>query len=77
MAVIYPDEKKKQVEISLNNLQDLSVSRSSSRLTWGIPVPRDSSQTVSCYLVGDGGRGLLQIKGYEGITSEQNTVIMV
>jgi len=27
-------------------LEDLSVSRPSSRLSWGIPVPGDPSQTV-------------------------------
>ena len=30
-----------------DTIGDLSVSRSSSRLPWGIPVPGDSSQTVS------------------------------
>lgn len=29
-----------------NNLEDLSISRPASRLTWGIPVPTDPSQTI-------------------------------
>lgn len=29
-----------------NNLEDLSISRPASRLTWGIPVPDDPSQTI-------------------------------
>jgi methionyl-tRNA synthetase len=31
-------------------LEDLSVSRPSSRLTWGIPVPQDDSQTIYVWL---------------------------
>ncbi|XP_068104178.1 methionine--tRNA ligase, mitochondrial isoform X2 [Hyperolius riggenbachi] len=31
-------------------LQDLSVSRQSSRVSWGIPVPSDSSQTIYVWL---------------------------
>ncbi|TGJ80293.1 hypothetical protein E0Z10_g8478 [Xylaria hypoxylon] len=33
-----------------NNLEDLSISRPSSRLDWGIPVPDDSSQTIYVWL---------------------------
>ncbi|KAI0977499.1 tRNA synthetases class I (M)-domain-containing protein [Xylaria arbuscula] len=33
-----------------NNLEDLSVSRPSSRLAWGIPVPDDPSQTIYVWL---------------------------
>lgn len=31
-------------------LPDLSISRPSSRLTWGIPVPNDPSQTIYVWL---------------------------
>jgi methionyl-tRNA synthetase len=31
-------------------LSDLSVSRPSSRLTWGVPVPDDSTQTIYVWL---------------------------
>ncbi|KAI0428488.1 tRNA synthetases class I (M)-domain-containing protein [Xylaria sp. FL1042] len=33
-----------------NNLEDLSISRPSSRLEWGIPVPDDPSQTIYVWL---------------------------
>ncbi|XP_065925280.1 methionine--tRNA ligase, mitochondrial isoform X1 [Magallana gigas] len=49
-GVIYPKEKRNQAEMILKNLQDLSVSRSRSRLSWGIPVPGDSSQTIYVWL---------------------------
>lgn len=32
------------------SLPDLSISRPSSRLTWGIPVPGDASQTIYVWL---------------------------
>ena len=32
------------------DLPDLSVSRPSSRLSWGIPVPDDASQTIYVWL---------------------------
>lgn len=33
-----------------DDLHDLSISRPSSRLSWGIPVPHDSSQTIYVWL---------------------------
>ncbi|GME26135.1 Aminoacyl-tRNA synthetase class 1a Anticodon-binding protein [Neofusicoccum parvum] len=33
-----------------SGLEDLSISRPSSRLTWGVPVPNDDSQTVYVWL---------------------------
>ena len=33
-----------------NGLQDLSISRPSERLTWGIPVPDDDTQTIYVWL---------------------------
>ncbi|KAL0258399.1 methionyl-tRNA synthetase [Diplodia seriata] len=33
-----------------SGLEDLSISRPTSRLTWGIPVPDDGSQTVYVWL---------------------------
>ena len=41
------DEVKKAVD---TNLEDLSVSRPSQRLTWGIPVPTDDTQTIYVWL---------------------------
>ncbi|CCH41648.1 hypothetical protein BN7_1189 [Wickerhamomyces ciferrii] len=45
---IIPEQKHKDVlyELETNGLQDLSISRPSSRLQWGIPVPGDESQTI-------------------------------
>ena len=48
---IQPLARHKQVtEWVTDGLQDLSVSRPSSRLTWGIPVPDDPSQTIYVWL---------------------------
>jgi methionyl-tRNA synthetase len=48
---IQPFARHKQVvEWVTEGLQDLSVSRPSSRLTWGIPVPDDPSQTIYVWL---------------------------
>lgn len=52
--MIYPKEKRNQAEMILKNLQDLSVSRSRSRLSWGIPVPGDSSQKVGNHILVQG-----------------------
>ena len=48
LAVV-PEVARKQVRRWLTHElnSDLSVSRPSSRLTWGIPVPNDPTQTVS------------------------------
>ena len=44
---ITPQHKMKEVVSWVeNNLEDLSISRPSNRLSWGIPVPDDPSQTV-------------------------------
>ncbi|XP_061171717.1 methionine--tRNA ligase, mitochondrial-like [Saccostrea echinata] len=63
-GVVYPEEKRSQVDLALRNLQDLSVSRSSSRLSWGIPVPGDSSQTIYVWL--DALMNYLTVAGYPG-----------
>lgn len=52
--MIYPKEKRNQAEMILKSLKDLSVSRSRSRLSWGIPVPGDSSQTVGHHVLVEG-----------------------
>lgn len=45
---IYPAVKRTQIlnELENNRLQDLSISRPSYRLKWGIKVPGDESQTI-------------------------------
>lgn len=48
---ITPQTRMKDiVQAVTSGLEDLSISRPSSRLTWGIPVPGDSSQTVYVWL---------------------------
>lgn len=44
---VYMDDIVAQVE---NGLSDLSISRPSERLTWGIRVPDDDSQTIYVWL---------------------------
>ncbi|KAF9485990.1 hypothetical protein BDN70DRAFT_870476 [Pholiota conissans] len=44
---IYPEQYREQVLGWLgSDLEDISISRPSARLSWGVPVPNDASQTV-------------------------------
>lgn len=48
---VVPDKRYAEVAHWVeNNLEDLSISRPASRLTWGIPVPEDPSQTIYVWL---------------------------
>ena len=48
---VVPEERMHDVVQQVSSgLQDLSISRPSSRLTWGIPVPDDESQTIYVWL---------------------------
>lgn len=48
---ITPAHRMKEVIQAVSNgLEDLSISRPSERLTWGIPVPQDHSQTIYVWL---------------------------
>eukprot|EP00808_Paulinella_micropora_P027629 g77485.t1 len=47
---IEPNNRKNEVLGSLDGLRDLSVSRPASRVSWGIPVPDDHSQTIYVWL---------------------------
>lgn len=48
---IVPKQRRKDVLKAVSeDLQDLSVSRPTSRLSWGIPVPGDESQTIYVWL---------------------------
>jgi methionyl-tRNA synthetase len=48
---IVPDARMKTVIQAVEEgLEDLSISRPSDRLTWGVPVPDDPSQTVYVWL---------------------------
>lgn len=50
-SFIVPESRMKEVSGWLEaGLDDLSISRPSSRLTWGIPVPSDPSQTIYVWL---------------------------
>ncbi|CAB3407695.1 unnamed protein product [Caenorhabditis bovis] len=48
--VIVPEKYVQTAQNSLEMDEDLSISRTSSRLSWGIPVPDDPSQTVYVWL---------------------------
>lgn len=73
--MIYPKEKRNQAEMILKNLKDLSVSRSRSRLSWGIPVPGDSSQTVGNHVLVEG-QGTLK-EGFILIFVKKNFMILI
>ncbi|EPY51478.1 methionine-tRNA ligase [Schizosaccharomyces cryophilus OY26] len=51
-----------------SGLQDLSISRPRSRLSWGIPVPKDDSQTIYVWL--DALVNYLTVTGYPWISSD-------
>lgn len=41
-----PANKMSELQNFINELEDISVSRSSDKVSWGIPVPGDSTQTI-------------------------------
>ena len=48
---VVPEHRMKEVVQQVSDgLEDLSVSRPSSRLSWGIPVPEDDTQTIYVWL---------------------------
>ncbi|XP_069104451.1 methionine--tRNA ligase, mitochondrial-like [Argopecten irradians] len=55
---------KKIVQSTLDNLTDLSVTRSSDRVSWGISVPNDPSQKIYVWL--DALTNYLTVTGYPG-----------
>ncbi|XP_062520298.1 methionine--tRNA ligase, mitochondrial-like isoform X2 [Corticium candelabrum] len=62
-AAVYPSVYATEVkEFVSNGLADLSVSRQSSRLQWGIPVPNDPSQMIYVWL--DALVNYLTVAGY-------------
>ncbi|XP_060073063.1 methionine--tRNA ligase, mitochondrial-like [Ylistrum balloti] len=62
--VIQPPQFKQVVQSSLENLTDLSVTRSSDRVSWGISVPNDPSQKIYVWL--DALTNYLTVTGYPG-----------
>lgn len=50
-AVVQPERFHNLLKLWLKeDLEDLSISRPRSRLSWGIPVPGDASQTIYVWL---------------------------
>lgn len=41
-----PTSKKAELKKIIENIEDISVSRDANKVSWGIPVPGDSSQTI-------------------------------
>ena len=48
--VIYPISNREKVFQMLKTTEDLSISRSSTRVPWGIPVPGDDSQVIYVWI---------------------------
>ena len=45
--VIFPERRKKElIELLDKGLEDISISRNISRVSWGVPVPDDETQTI-------------------------------
>ncbi|KAK9489911.1 tRNA synthetases class I (M)-domain-containing protein [Lipomyces doorenjongii] len=67
---VYPYSQFKTIIDSVENgLSDLSISRPSSRFTWGIPVPGDESQTI--YVWVDALTNYLTSAGYGKLTASE------
>ena len=51
-VAIVPESIRRSIlmELADKPLEDLSVSRPTSRIQWGIPVPNDPSHTVSTHI---------------------------
>ncbi|XP_033760883.1 methionine--tRNA ligase, mitochondrial-like [Pecten maximus] len=62
--VIQPPQFKHIVQRTIENLADLSVTRSSDRVSWGIAVPNDASQKIYVWL--DALTNYLTVTGYPG-----------
>lgn len=63
-GVIQPSKFERIVRSYIECLSDLSISRSRDRLSWGIPVPNDSSQVIYVWL--DALTNYLTVTGYPG-----------
>lgn len=71
---IYPPKYMNDVvrEVS-SGLQDLSISRPVERLSWGIPVPNDETQTIYVWL--DALVNYLTYSGYPFIPGQEHKYI--
>lgn len=84
---IQPDFRKQEVLNMLENLEDISVSRSKQSVSWGIPVPNDDSQVIyvwidalSNYLTGigyDGSKTPLFTQFWQTSTGEPNAIHII
>lgn len=70
---IYPPARQTYVELEIESgLEDLSISRPSSRCSWGIPVPSDESQVMYVWL--DALTNYLTSAGYPWKTPADNSI---
>ncbi len=47
---VYPEYRREEVKNQVEDIQDISVSRSKESVTWGIPVPDDDSQVIYVWI---------------------------
>ena len=82
---IFPITKREQIlqELNTTNLLDLSISRPSTRLQWGIPTPNDPSQKVYVwfdalcnYLSSIGGISSILNDTAEVVSEHHNTCLL-
>ncbi len=66
---IQPDFRKQEVLNMLENLEDISVSRSKQSVSWGIPVPNDETQVIYVWI--DALSNYLTGIGYDGTETAQ------
>lgn len=70
LMVAEGDGNSEETEEAMTDLQDLSISRPSSRVSWGVPVPEDSDHTVYVWL--DALCNYLTAAGYSGDCGDDN-----
>lgn len=61
---ILPSYRKNEILNQLENIQDISVSRPTTSVSWGIPVPGDDSQVIYVWI--DALSNYITALGYEG-----------
>ena len=66
MVAVWPDSYRQTLLRSLDSLEDLSVSRPKSRVSWGVAVPNDPDQTI--YVWVDALVNYLTVLGYPSAT---------
>jgi methionyl-tRNA synthetase len=66
---IQPEFRKQEVLNMLENVEDISVSRSKQSVSWGIPVPNDETQVIYVWI--DALSNYLTGIGYDGTETDQ------